>query len=110
MKQLNRKQALDIYNSKVWEKWADEEIVKFQLYQDRLGVPFDRFHAALEKMLGRSVWTHELSSSNINNIRMEFEGIKQKPTFEEIMGLIPKEKLIMVMAPKQEQKEEDDKK
>ena len=97
MKQLNREEALAIYNNKAWENWSDEEIVKFQLYQDRLAIPFDRFHKAIEKVLGRPVWTHEFAIVDL--LRLEFEGVRKKPTLAEIMGQIPKEKLILVVAP-----------
>ena len=95
--QITREQAIKLAESGVWKTWDDEKIVKFQLYQDRMAMDFDRFHQALEKCLGRSVCTHELA--DIESIRMEFEGIKAKPTFDEIMALIPKDKLIPVVTP-----------
>ena len=57
MKQLTKEQAIAIFNGGEWKDWSDEEIVKFQLYQDRLCVPFDKFHEAMESVLGRPVWT-----------------------------------------------------
>ena len=71
--------------------------MKLQLYQDKLCVPFSVFHEAIEKVLGRPVWTHEFAQ--IEKIRLEFEGIRAKPTLQEIMNQIPEEKRIFVFAP-----------
>ena len=49
------------------------EIVEYQLYHDNLAVPFGRFHAAIEAVLGRSVWTHEFTNSD--RLRKEFEAL-----------------------------------
>lgn len=97
MEQFTEKQAKDFAESGLWKTWTPEQIVKLQLYQDRLCVPFDVFHKAIEKVLGRPVWTHEFAF--VEQLRLEFEGIRAKPTLQEIMDLIPKEKLIIVVAP-----------
>ena len=61
------------YDSGVWKSWTDREIVEYQLYHDNLAVPFGRFHAAIEAVLGRSVWTHEFTNSD--RLRKEFEAL-----------------------------------
>jgi hypothetical protein len=48
-------------------------------------VPFDRFHQATEKVLGRPVFTHEFA---FNCIKEEYLGIREAPTFDEIVGLL----------------------
>ena len=96
MKQLTKKQAIAIFNGGEWKDWSDEEVVKFQLYQDRLCVPFGRFHEAIEKVFGRPIWTHEFSRSNYQNLIDEYEGKRKSPTFEEILSLIPEEKRIVL--------------
>lgn len=94
MKQLTKEQVMAIYEGGEWKDWSDEEIVKFQLFQDRLAVPFARFHEAVEKVLGRSVWTHEFAFRD--NLIAEYKKERPAPTFEEICNLIPKEKLIIL--------------
>ena len=94
MKQLTKEQAIAIFNGGEWKDWSDEEIVKFQLYQDRLCVPFDKFHEAMESVLGRPVWTHEFA--NRKRLTEEYEGTRPAPTFEEILNLIPEEKRIVL--------------
>lgn len=94
MKQVTKEQAILISDSKEWESWTDEEIVKFQLYQDRLCIPFGRFHQAIEIVLNRPVWTHEFAFPD--RLRDEYLTLASPPTFQEIIDLIPKEKLIVI--------------
>ncbi len=95
-KQLTREQAIAIAESKVWEKWNNEQIVRFQLFQDRLCVPFSRFHEAVEKVLNRPVYTHEFGTEGVIGLKKEYLGVKKAPTFEEIIDLIPKEKQLII--------------
>lgn len=52
---LTERQAIDLYDSGFWESMTEEERVKFQLFEDRLCMPFPVFHAAVEEVLGRPV-------------------------------------------------------
>ena len=94
---FNYREAHAIAVEGKWRKWDDETIVRFQLYQDRLCMDFSRFHEAVEKVLGRSVWTHEFAWPEL--LRAEYEGTRTAPTIDEIIGMIPPEKLIMIMLP-----------
>ena len=94
MRQFNKEEAISIYESKIWEQWSPEDIVAIQLFQNRLLVPFDKFHEAIEKVLDRPVWTHEFADQN--RLIEEYLGIRNKPTFEEILNLIPEDKLILI--------------
>lgn len=94
MTQLTSEQAIALYESKEWENWDDEQIVRFQLFQDCLAIPFRRFHEAMTKVLGRSIWTHEFA--NQKALQEEYLGVKDAPTFEEIIDLIPSEKRIII--------------
>ena len=58
MKQLTKEEALSLYESGVWQSWSDEEIVKVQLFQNLLFLPFARFHQAIEKVFHRPVSRH----------------------------------------------------
>lgn len=96
MKQLNEAQAIKMAESKVWENWTDEQIVRFQLFQDRLCMNFSRFHEAMGKVLDRPVYTHEFCSSNHENLIKEYLCAKPKPTLEEIINIIPEEKRLII--------------
>ncbi len=96
MKQITKIQALNIFHNEKWKRWTDYQKVKFQLYQDRLCMPYTEFRKALTVVFGRSIWSHELSSSNINSMIKEFEKKRKAPTFTEILELIPKDKAIVI--------------
>jgi len=98
MKQLTETEAIEIFNSNIWQEWTDEEIVAFQLYQDKLCLPFTRFHKAVETVLGRSVWTHEFAfASKPNGLQDQYESNCGKPSMQDIMALFPKNKPIILI-------------
>lgn len=94
IKQLSKKAALALGESKFWESLSFEQRARFQLYQNLLCMPFDVFHEAVEKTLGRPVWTHEFA--NQKSLQKELEGLKKAPTFDEIMNLLPRNILIIM--------------
>lgn len=94
MKQLTREQAIEFRKSKVYENWTYEQIVRFQLFQENMCMNFSIFHEAIEKVLDRPVYTHEFGL-NYDGIVKEYLGEKEKPTFEEIIALIPEEKRML---------------
>lgn len=59
---LTEEQAIRLAETKFWETMTDHDIAKFQLFEDRLCMPFGVFHRAIEKALGRPVWTHEFAT------------------------------------------------
>ena len=95
MKQLTKKQAIEFAKSGVTDDWTYEQIVRFQLFQKKLCMDFSRFHCALEKVLDRPVFTHELGL-NYDGIVKEYLGVQDPPTLEEIIDLIPEEKRIVI--------------
>jgi hypothetical protein len=92
---IGKENAIELYESNWWEGLSYQEIAEFQLFTTELCCPFDVFHEAVEKSLGRPVFTHEFGL-NYGGICAEFLGEKEPPTLEQIMSLIPKEKLIVV--------------
>lgn len=93
---MTKEQALTIYESGIWRQWTDEQKARFQLFEDRLCMPFGEFHRAVEAVLGRPVWTHEFASSNQKRIQAEFLKEAPAPTLQEIMDLIPADKRILI--------------
>lgn len=95
MRQLTKEEAIAFCDSKVYENWTYRQIAEFQMEQDLLCVPFGVFHEAIEKTLGRPVFTHEFGF-NREGLMKELLGGKEAPTFEEIVNLIPKEKRLVI--------------
>ena len=96
MKQLSKEEAIEFYESDKWKEWPARAIAGFQLFQEKLCVPFDVFHEAIEKALNRPVWTHGFGL-NHDGLIAEYLGQSPAPTFEEIMNMIPEEKRIIVV-------------
>lgn len=94
MIQMTKEQAIAFADTKAYEQLSDRQKVELQLFQDKLCMPFDVFHEATEKVLGRPVFTHEFGWPD--NLKKEFLGEKPAPSFDEIIGLIPKEKLLII--------------
>lgn len=92
---LTKEEAIRIYDTKEYETWDDREKVAAMLYGRLLCMPFNVFHAAIERVLDRPVYTHEFGY-NFDGIVKEFEGTGKKPTIEEIIDMIPEEKRILV--------------
>lgn len=95
MKQLTKEQAIAFYENKLYENMTLKQRAEFQLEQDRLCMPFDIFHEAIEKTLERPVFTHEFAFRD--ELKKELYGEKEAPTFEEIIKLIPEEKRILIV-------------
>ena len=94
---MTRDEALALYGLEWWVSASNEEIVGFQLYEPLLCMPFGKYHEAVEKVLGRSVWTHGFAF--IDGLKAEFEGKAEPRTMEQIIALLPSEKTIIVELP-----------
>lgn len=93
---LTKEQAIELHESNFWEDMSHEEIAKFQMNEKLLCMPFSTFHEALEKTLGRPIFTHEFVF-NAKGLKKEINGEIGKPSFEDIINLIPEEKRIIIM-------------
>jgi len=96
MRQLTKDEAIRFYRSGLWRTLNFNQIVRLQLWQDKLCVPFDVFHEAIEKTLKRGVFTHEFAWRE--RLKQEYLGERKAPTFEEIMELIPENKRMIILA------------
>lgn len=92
---IGRDTAIALAATKWWEGKSATEIATFCMEVKELCCPFGVFHEALEKALGRSVWTHEFGL-NYDGLLAELRGDKTAPTFQEIVELIPAEKRILI--------------
>jgi hypothetical protein len=84
---INREQAVAIYKSNIWKSWTAEQVVKFQLFQERLCMDFAHFHKCAEKVFQRPIYTHEFA--NRHNLISEYLQVKTAPTMQEIIDMIP---------------------
>lgn len=89
MSELTKEQAIKLYESGFWETLSYRQRAEFQITTKLLCMPFSIFHEAVEKTLGRPVFTHEFGL-NPEGIKAEILEGKSPPTFTEILDLIPK--------------------
>jgi len=88
---LTEEQAIQLSLTRFWRQMTPREIVAWQLSVDRMVVPIDVLHEALEAVLGREVLTHELA--NLSSLQSEVLAEGPKPTREELMKWLPVEML-----------------
>lgn len=93
---IDEAEAIRLYDSKFWEGMTPRERATFQLYTDRLCMPFAVFHEAIEKTLGRPVFTQEFCL-NHDGLCRELACGSSPPTMDEIINMIPEEKRIVVV-------------
>src|SRR5208337_2971474 len=93
---IGRENAIALANEQWWIGKGARDIAEFQMLTTELCCPFDVFHKALQEVLGRPVFTHELALNWDGVVDEVFNG-KDAPTFEEIVNLIPAEKRLIVL-------------
>ena len=92
---LTKEQAIALADSEFWKPLSHMERAMFQLFEERLCMPFDVFQEAVEKTLQRPVFTHEFGL-NLDGLKRELLGEKQPPTLDEILALIPEDKRLLI--------------
>jgi hypothetical protein len=95
---MTKEQAIELYESNFWEDMTYAERAKFQMFEEKLCMPFGVFHEAVEKALGRPVFTHEFGI-NMDGLKKELLGEMDAPTLEDIIDMIPESKRVIVVAP-----------
>ena len=94
---MTQKEAIALAKTEFWKGMTYRELATFQLFEEKICMPFDVFHEATEKSLGRPVWTHEFASPG--RLRKELLGESPAPSMKEIIELIPADKRIVVVVP-----------
>lgn len=80
---MDREEAIKLADSGWWKNKTAQEIAEFQLAEDKLCMPFDEFHKAVEGWLERPVWTHEFA--NTDELLAEGHGENKKRTMNDVM-------------------------
>lgn len=92
---MTKEQAIQLYESGFWVEMGYRDRAVFQMFEDKLCMPFEVFHEALEKALGRPVFTHEFGISR-KRLQMELMGEAEPPSLEDIINLIPEDKRVII--------------
>jgi len=91
---MNKAKASQLAKSEFWKSMSCRERATFQLHEPLLCMPFDVFHEAVEKALGRPVFTHEFARPQ--NLISELSGHRGAPAIDEIMAPI-KDKALLIL-------------
>ena len=71
---MTKEEAIAKAESRWYEGKSPQEIVEFQLYEDKLCMPLQLYQEAVEKVLGRPVYTLEYRKPE--KLIAEYEAIK----------------------------------
>lgn len=94
---MTTEEAVKLAETGWWTKVSAEEAAMFQLFERHLCMPFADFHAGVEKLLGRGVWSHEFAfADQPGGLREQALGKAVAPTFDQILGLIPEHLRVIV--------------
>jgi len=85
---MSRDDAIALGKSGVWRQWSFRQRALFQLRCERLCMPFDVYHEAISKAIGRDVYNIELGM-NREGLYAELMGQGEAPTFDDILAMIP---------------------
>lgn len=103
MKQLTEKEAIALAKTGWWKKKDSYSIALFQLQQRKLCMNISDFHKAVGEALNRPVYNHELAKSDL--LLQELLGEREAPSFNDILCMIPEDKLMIVGLSKTEKAE-----
>ena len=92
---MTKTEAKALFESSFWEEMTLRQRAEFQMHEPLLCMPFSVFHEAVEKTLGRPVFTHEFGLAH-EELKAELRGDRGAPTLEQIIEMIPAEKRILV--------------
>ncbi len=94
---MTPQEAIALAASSWWVDRPAKEVALFQMREKLLCMPFDLFHEAMEKALGRPVFTHEFGL-NWAGLLSELQGDAEAPSFADILNLIPEDKRVVVVS------------
>jgi hypothetical protein len=92
---ITKEQAIRMGESGWWNHLPAKQVAAFQLSETLLCLPFSEFHRIIEEALGRPVYTHEFGL-NWDGLRKELLGEKPAPTLDEIVQMLPQDKVIVI--------------
>lgn len=84
--QITKEQAILINDTGAWERLTVAERARFQIVQDRLCMPFDKFQSAVEETLDATVFTHQFAFLR-NELMVELLKDDQPPSIEYVLSL-----------------------
>ena len=97
MSEFTSEDAIEFAEREGWKDMTFEQRAKFQMSHGLYCMPFSVFHEAVEKTLGRPVYTHEFAL-NWHGIKSELFDGAEPPSMTEILEMLPEDKTTVVVA------------
>lgn len=69
---MSQEEAVKFAATQWWVGKTAAEILDVQLFEDRLVMPFELYHEAVEEVLGRPVQTIELAGTGLTFLQYEY--------------------------------------
>lgn len=95
-RQLSGEECRQLGASAEWKGLTDEELFNLGFFQRLLCIPFGELHRVTSVVLDRPVWTHEFAFRG--HLLAELRKAKPKSTVADVVGLLPKDKVLTVDA------------
>lgn len=99
---FTKEEAIRFAESGEWKDLTFQERAAIFFHNPLLCMPFSVAHEAVEKVLGRGVWTHEFAKPEL--LIDKWNGRRDAPTFAEILAQIPRDKIVLGIIVKEEGK------
>ena len=96
--QITEAEAIAFADGECWKDLTLRERAELQMAHVRLCMPFDVFHEAVEKTLGRPVYTHEFGL-NWKGLSAELFDGAPPSSLTDVLGMLPSAKSFVVVAP-----------
>lgn len=87
-KQLTKQEAIGLYNTGITKEWTADQIVRFQLWQNKIFMAKEVYIVAIEQILGRKVTNDEIGWANEQLKREYLKKGGTVPTDEEFKTLV----------------------
>lgn len=97
--QFSTTEAISFATEDRWEAMTPAERGLFQLRQECLCMPFDKFHEGITALLDRSVWTHEFAHPD--QLWDEYTGKTPAPDFAAILAKLPDPSKVIILDARQ---------
>lgn len=90
---ITEEEALAKAKTEWWKRCTPREIALTQLEDNRLCMPFNLFHKAVEDALGRPVYTCEFADPDL--LLKELHGQVPKATLSDVLSKLPNDKPVI---------------
>ena len=98
--EFTREDAIAFYEREGWKEMTNRELIDFQFSHGLSCMPMDVLLEAAADVFGRSVYNIEFGL-NWEGLKQELYEDKEPPTIVDIIEMLPHDKKIIILGPKE---------